>query len=609
MNPFPTRTLQAGAFLGFLTMAVVGWKLADEPAQPAASQPEISARPAERPTRSIRRSGPPDAVRQRMAALRAIASPDDRLRATMALAKSLPVSEIPAWLDGRWFPAGEGFDLILFNKLLKERWQLEDPEGLLAWSFKNNSSQARSTLTSWAKTDPQRALSYLKEHPNRELEIQVLTEMAKQNPALALQALGELPAAGRSGSGMGDYYLRQLLQQLAKSSPAALEAALASLPPALRMQAETALIGNRMATSFDTEIRKLWERPDGLKIFWQISDNDTDFRKKIFAELANLPPSWRAKLAEDSYRYVETKDAEKWVHADLEGFGFTEAQAKNIRNRALGALATNAPETALKLMADMDIDPDYRNTILANLFGNLDPKKGPSDALLAMLGSEEERELARRYLALRQNMSDRTAPKIEEPADWLTQAATLDSKSGMSRSYQYLSMLSNWDAEKITALSSEFKTLPDDQKRQVAKLLSQNQNFAENIKSLQGDALLYLIANPEPAPKSTEPTFDPSQARRLPDGTLFTPTVLPPSESATINQASEFAINWAKQDPAAASDWVQSLPAGNTRLWAQKNLAANWAQVDPEATDRWLGTLPAADRTQVREFMTKPSKP
>ena len=600
MNPFPTRTLQAGAFLGFLAMVVIGWKLADEPAQPTASQPEISARPAERPTRSTRRSGPPDAVRQRMAALRAIASPTERLRATMALAKSLPVSEIPAWLDGRWFNAGEGFDLILFNKLLKERWQLEDPEGLLAWSFKNNSSQARSTLTSWAKTDPQRALTYLKEHPNRELEIQVLTEISKQNPAQALQALGELPAAGKSNSGMGDYYLQQLLQQLAKSSPTALETALASLSPALRKLAESALIGNRMATSFDTEIRKLWERPDGWKIFEQLSDNGTNFRKMIFAEMENLPPAWRAKLAENSYRYVETKDAEKWFHADLEGFGFTEAQAKDIRIRAVSALASNAPETALKLMADMDLDPNYRQNIIANLFANLDPKKVQADALLALLGSDEEREQARKYLARQSDASEPTVSKIEQPADWLTQVAALDAKSVFSISFQYLHILRSWDAEKITALSSEFKTLPDDRKRQVAKLLTQNGGFAENIKSLQGDALRYLIANPEPAPESTEPTSGNAQAQRLPDGTQFTP-----AESAAISQASEFAVNWAKQDPTAASDWVQSLPAGDAKLWAQKNLAANWAQVDPEATDRWLSTLPAADRTQVREFMTK----
>lgn len=39
MNPFPTRILQAGAILGFLTLVVIGWKLADEPESPAARSP------------------------------------------------------------------------------------------------------------------------------------------------------------------------------------------------------------------------------------------------------------------------------------------------------------------------------------------------------------------------------------------------------------------------------------------------------------------------------------------------------------------------------------------------------------------------------------------
>ncbi len=587
MNPFPTRTLQAGAILGFLTMVVIGWKLADQPAHPAASQPEIATRSADRPTRSNRRGGAPEAVRQRMAALRAIASPDDRLRATMALARSLPVSEIPAWLDGRWFPAGEGFDLILFNKLLKERWQQEDPDGLLAWSFKNSPSQARDTLNAWAKTDPQRALAFLKEHPNREVEIQVLAEMAKTNPALALQALGELSAVGKSDSGMGDYYLRELVQQLAKSSPAALEAALASLPPKLRTQAETALIRGRMATSFATEIRKLWERPDGWKIFQSFdSDGRGTLTGQLFAELANLPPAWRAAMAENSYRMMNGTGAEKWCTADLEGAGFTAAQASSIRRTALSRIASSAPETALKLMADMDLDTTYRHNAISNLFANFHGSPEQAETLLALLGSDEEREQARSHLpAARAAGAEQAPPKIEQPADWLAQAGAVDPKSGPFDFYQYLQILRNWDAEKIAALGSQFKTLPDDQKRQVAQVLTRNSGFAENIQSLQGEALRYLIANPAAPVEGGQSSTNP-----------------------TISQASQFAVNWAKNDPTAASDWVQSLPAGDARLWAQKNLAANWAQVDPEATDHWLGTLPAADRTQVREFMTQGAK-
>jgi hypothetical protein len=600
MNPFPTPTLRAGVILAFLTMAAIGWKLADEPERPAADQPAAATRTTDRPTRANRRGGPPDAVRQRVAALRAIASPDERLRATMALARSLPVSEIPAWLDGRWFPAGGGFDLMLFNKLLKERWQQEDPEALLAWSFKNNSSQARATLTSWAKTDPQRALDYLKANPNRELEIQVLTEIARTDPALALRALGEQPAAGRSDSGMSDYYLQQLFQQLAKSSPAALENALAALPPGLRFQAEVALINDRMATSFDTEIRKLWERPDGWRIFEQLKNDGRDLNSRIFAELANLPPAWRARLADNAYRFVGIKDAEKWIHADLEGCGFTAAQAKTIRTQGLSTLASQSPETVLKLMAEMDLESHYRRNIIGNLFANFRGSPDQADALLALLGSDEDRQMAR---DLANRPREESLPKIEQPTDWLAQAGRADTKSGFSTSYQYLSMLRGWNADKIATLSSEFQTLPADQKRQVAKLLTGNSGYVDNITSLQGEALRYLIANPEPKPTNTEPVFDPAQAQRLPDGTLFTPADRSATDSARVSQASQFAVNWAKRDPAAASDWVQSLPAGDARLWAQKNLAANWSQVDPEAADHWLSTLPAADRAQVREFL------
>ena len=62
-------------------------------------------------------------------------------------------------------------------------------------------------------------------------------------------------------------------------------------------------------------------------------------------------------------------------------------------------------------------------------------------------------------------------------------------------------------------------------------------------------------------------------------------------------------MRWAEKDPVAASDWVQTLPSGDGKLWAQKNLAANWAQYDPEAAKRWAASLPADARTEVQDFM------
>jgi hypothetical protein len=62
----------------------------------------------------------------------------------------------------------------------------------------------------------------------------------------------------------------------------------------------------------------------------------------------------------------------------------------------------------------------------------------------------------------------------------------------------------------------------------------------------------------------------------------------------------------AQDDPAAASDWIQSLPAGDPKLWAQKNLHSLWSQYDPAAADQWMKSLPAATQTQVKNLGKTP---
>jgi methylase of polypeptide subunit release factors len=76
-----------------------------------------------------------------------------------------------------------------------------------------------------------------------------------------------------------------------------------------------------------------------------------------------------------------------------------------------------------------------------------------------------------------------------------------------------------------------------------------------------------------------------------------------PFETTPIHRASEFAVEWSRQDPEAASQWVQTLPPGETKLRVQMNLAMNWKPYDPDAVDQWLGTLPADSRKKVEAFM------
>jgi hypothetical protein len=584
MNPLPNKTAaRAIAALGFLSMAAIGWKMADQPERQAAASPQAeTAEPTKRPARTARSSGPPEAVRQRMASLRAIASPEERMRATIDLACHLPASEIAAWMEGRWFNTGAGFDLTLFNKILIERWAKEDPEGLLLFRLKNNSSESGNMIATWAETDPERVLAFFKEHPARELQLRSLAEIARKNPAFALQCLMDLPPGGASANHMDGYYKRQVLAELAKSSPAALEAALDSFPPGMRNLAELLMIGQRLQTSFDSEFPKLLERPDGWKILSDSLSNGSDLKGKLFEQLANLPAGWKSSLASSSYNAIDSANASQWWNADLEGLGFTTKDAKRIRLTALARMASRQPEDALKLMAASEFDANERRNVIANIFSN---HRENAETLLGMLDSEEEKMIARAYLPSNSDSSSGGGPiKIETPTDWLDQVGSGEFKS--DNSYQYLSMLRGWDSDKIAELGTQFRSLPDEKKTQVARVIADHSGHAGHLgPAFVSDAIWHLVAQAE-APNDENRGYS----------------------SDPIVQASDFAVNWSKIDPDAASQWVQSLPAGDAKLWAQKNLAATWTQYDPEAVEQWIKTLPADSRGEVEKFIQTDNK-
>jgi hypothetical protein len=67
--------------------------------------------------------------------------------------------------------------------------------------------------------------------------------------------------------------------------------------------------------------------------------------------------------------------------------------------------------------------------------------------------------------------------------------------------------------------------------------------------------------------------------------------------------ASGLVSSWGRKDPVAAGRWVNSLPSGEARLWAAKNLAAQWNEYEPAAARQWTAGLPADERNQVQAYL------
>jgi len=570
---FPTK---AGAILGFLVMVVVGWNLPNGPVPAPNNVTTLESQPKriDREPRRSKSTGPAALAAKRLDSIRAAGTQQARLGATFALANSLSASEIAAWLNGGWFTIQGGPERLLFRNILLARWREMDPEGLLGWSLKNDMRASRKLLESWSEKEPQRLIEFFKNHPNEAAEMAALGSLAKAHPGLALQRLQEMADDGMSGQKAHNSLA--ICRQLAERSPAALEAALDSLSPQLKKQAESALCGQRLAASFSTEIRVLWDQPNGWEIF-QSNLND-DSKMKLFAELANMPPAWRASIAKHCHYLLDENSAVKWLDTDLVNLGFSATQVKRLRVTALNNLASKNPEETLKRMDDVELSVDVRKALIFNMFSFIENEPEKTASLIARLNSEEDREQARELLAARKN--NQSGGKVD-PVDWLEKISGIDPKSAGNAS-EYFRSMERWSADEIAQLSQRFSAMPDDKKMQVAQVMAAGQGLNNSSSSITGAAIRHLVANSVARPEGQNASgIDPLQ------------------------MASVYASRLAVKDPGDAKDWVGSLPAGEAKLWAQKNMAKNWAAYDQKAAAQWVESLPADARREVQAFMKK----
>lgn len=570
--------INSAGLLAFLAAVLIGWKLAASSAKipEKESVREAAHKKRDRPARESR-SAAASAAGKRMASIRAAGTKQERIRAATDLANSLSPAEFAAWMDGGWFDLRGGAELMVFTKIVMERWEQEDPEGLLLRELKSNRVYSNQTLENLAESEPQRLLEFFKKHPDPGWELQVLKNIARSQPELALQRIEEMMVEGIPGSVRED--VRGVIDILAWKSPAALAAALDGFWSVFRRDAEVGLSRGRMVESFPEEFRRLRERPDGLQIFLGNSETVINLDINLLPELANLPPAWRFSVALNSRRFIGNSNAAAWCDADLEGLGFSVKDSSRIRFQALMTLGLEHPEEAVRRMDGVELEKEERLMILRDIVRNIiDPEKAA--AFVAGLGTEEERAKAAEMIRPRKPLWEEEFAKTS--ADWLSKVGELDPLKGDA--HAYFSQLRSSGEEKVAEVTAGFNALPADKKQQVAQVIAKQVGNDSNVPhALAGDALRYLIANPPAAQEDDA---------RISVGT----------------RTSTYVTNLAEEDPAAAGDWVLTLPASEAKTWAQKNLISHWKQYDPKAADRWEKSLPAADRAALEKIRATPPR-
>ena len=550
----------------------IGWK--------TSSPPEKTFSPDSQPARQT--AGERNPVRGntasretalRMKTVRDAPTQAERIRAAISLAMSLPASEFAAWAEGDRFDFRAGPELSIFRMILFERWIAEDPDSLIAFSVNNNHGQAYRGVAQLAKEDPQRVIDFFRENPNDAFELEKLAEIGSHGPALALSRLEEMSARGltaadteRSGA---------LFRALAMKSPEVLEAALAGLSPALRKQAETALIGKRLKESFQAEVRALWDRPDGWEMFNEIIQRNRKLGTEIAGEVMNMPAAWRSSLADFPYYAVQSGSAKQWLDMDLAAAGFSKSQEERIRKFAIQQLASAEPEEAISRLDSLGLSAEERAGILSNAFSRYGKSPEKAEKLIAMLSSAEEKAEARKLLELTVLGTGKNGSKT--PSDWLK---ALDGAKGTGNASWYFAReTGRWDAGQVSEFQKGFQELSAEGKQKVAGELASRAESSDGNDSVIGHAVKYLVENP---PEKTE-------SRNFQDN----PT----------NNAAAFAMRLASNDLSAASTWIDSLPQGEAKTWARRNVAMDMRQYDPAAVREWITTLPQGERDDLNKYL------
>lgn len=560
--------------LAFVTAAAAGWFAGGRDAAPPAASPSTPlAKTSGRESPAASRRRLPDGPRAQMERIRRAGSMEERQRATIHLARTLPISELATWYDRGWFDLDGGMEGSLFERISRERWLAEDPAGLIGYCVSRDAAGTRDLAAAWALREPESALAFLHEVKDQE-QFRILINamgkaIAKTDPARVLREITSLYSGPGASSRTSD--LSEVLGTLAAAAPDLLERELAGWPQPLKRMAFTDHTEAALQRDLPGTLAKLTTREDGLKIFLDAIRNQSELVERLIKQRDTLPHEWFVAVAGSRPYHAVKENPGHWLQEDLAAAGFTEQQIREVRRAAIEQLARD-PSRLTGLLGQIPWQERERQTAVAYAIKYLREKdQAQAEAWAAGLTDPQDLEAAASSMDWQQKATVSKA-RDQTPATWVEKW----SENATALDYYGAEPMFKWSQQDAAAAIQAFQKLPDERKQLLAPKLAKG--FGKDFPApLQAQGLSFVLA----AAGAT----DQQALQQL------------------QRSASDLATRWAATDPQAGGKWVSSLPAGEPRIAAAKNLAAVWAQREPSAARRWAATLPAGERTVVEGFL------
>ena len=531
----------------------------------------------------------PESVRQAVLPVKAARSSGERMRATVHLARSIPLAEISEWLDQRWHPHPNDLDGQVFERILAERWLEGDPAGMANSRLLENPEDLDHIIRVWSARDPEALVDWLWQIRHRDelnrLAFIGFDGLVRHKPLLALAQAPVIHARlGRSASswlvGMLVFISREHHPEVVRASE--------TWPASLRALAQQALNVGSTGSDFPAVIERMKREPDGVDQFVKAIASPR-FASKVLEHAGTLPEGWlsAASLTEYSVFLVMDTDPKYWMDVDLTAYGLSDSLASKLLDLGMSGLMGRDIERAVRLLKRDDLRPRDRRELLVNGFARLARKdRRLAEECLAEL--TDPQEIARAKDSIRNasvgSPSDPVAPLKLSAPEWLEAFA---SERGMHDSQVKAAL--EWDAETVEVLRRGFAALPRDRKDIVAMkcvmfgaaAAGETRGDSSALTWLRADGIAHYLAHE----KELEPQWSAIGNSR---------------EQSIIR----FAIGWALEDPLSASRWAQEeLPLGEMRLAIVKNVADCWRRYQPAAAVEWLQSLPDGEREQIERHL------
>jgi len=541
-----------------LAGALGGW-LGGGKSQSPEETPAAPPRPSS--SRPPRVSKVPAEVVERVRQVRLAGNRSERLRQVVILATNLPLEEFPLWYQGNFLEFLDGTIESVFYQILTERWLEAEPLVAARWMLENGKGSSGRALEVWVAEDREAAIRFVTELP--------VGKRAELLPGLIL-------AVGRTSVPEALLLLEhwrtpelqtyRILPTLARQDRAALVSHAQGLRGAARTELIQAAAGAWLVDDLPWVVSLMQREGIGPELFGHLINTGEIGAGRIFIEQAGaLPDGWLESMQPDHLRLLCLGSEADWLALTGPRPGISAEVLQKIQIEAASTpwWYNDLRAPGLKLVESGDWLPMEARLKIAETLARR---------------WKDDPEAARRW------------------ADSLGGELHAAAAKGLAA------------MEEELEASSRSSTSPDDVVRAFQS--GNNVKLSEMDWSAAQTAQAVRAANAMPPGTAVDllPTMG---LRHLPkpvaaavlERALAAPEDHvhgPSSNNQTRYKATyEFAAAWAAEEPASAAAWVESLPPGEARLWAAKNVALQWDLHSTAEVRTWANKLPPAERDAV----------